>query len=392
MDKTNPEVSSVVYNDLFSSASSYEDVVNQIQNPNLIKTNKIKNHSLNLDYFVSTVKEFEGFVFVKRWKIEFKDIHWNVMNELGEGARVGGKDKLHIDKLAQSFSRTIDYTQPVPILKVKTCFDEEGLTHYVLCEGFHRIEALMQLGYTEHVFDIYQYDPTSGLSESEATTLIQMMCNSAHKPSKSNSEEDIVLMITRLLSKPETTIINKTEDSITNFIEKCWPQARVNVKKSILKKVMKSWQTSTINGVPNPPIPSSFTAHTKFDATNLLEQDGRGYKIGGTLDEIRNEYGYILTEGSEKGYIINAMIKYRETGKKTYFILQTKKPTELEPISLKVSMIEAEVKGMENAFKKIIGIKENEEWNFPWRIAGRLPQLSEDGKSLILVDSENYKP
>jgi hypothetical protein len=399
MDKTNPEVSSVVYDDLFSSTSSSDDVSSfddaLIAAKALAsnKPKKSKKFGLSPADFTSEVKSFEGFKYIKRWVVPFNDIRWDKVPVIGKGARVGGKDDNHIDKLKIKFDKKIRADQPVPILILKAVFDEQtGTTHYVLIDGLHRMDVFEMLDYTEWVFDIYEYDYSSGLTESEATTLIQIKCNDEHLPSRPNSEDDIVMMAIRLLSDPSTTIIDQSEDSIRNFIETRWVHATQRSKNAAVNKVIRKWETLTTNGTQNLPIQRQFVTYNKQDAVRFLDNDGLGFKCSGQFDEVRNEIGYVVTENQEASYIINAMFRYLEEGKKSYFILQTKQPTIVEPLSVKVIKMEEEIKRIENGIKKVAGLKEGADWDFPWRIVGRLPQLPTDVNTMIFVDSENYKP
>jgi hypothetical protein len=387
--------------DLFSKVSSFESALDAATLDAYIPPVKFKKLKESPKEFTSKPVKLKGFIWKGRYKVRFDQIGFDKIHGVGQGDRANGKDEKHIEELTNSIDKQIDFTQPVPILKRSMHVGDsaETPTPYALCEGFHRYQSLVKLGYGEWVFDIYDYAPQNeyGLTELAATALIQAQCNGKHKPNKANSEEDVSHIISLLFAEGADLVVEQNEKSIAAFIDAYWPNATKRSKKSALNKALKKWNDAVKSSPSGTKveIKREFKNYNTFEILNFHEKDGKGYKcsgIKGGIDTIRDEYGYTVVEGTERSYIINAILTYKSTGKKSYFILHTSKPTELEPMSIKIAKMEQDFEDFEDALKKVFGFKDKDEIVFPWRIVGRLPQLPDDGNTLILKDSKLYKP
>ena len=152
-------------------------------------------------------------------------------------ARYKGLNSNHINKLAESLSKGIDYSKPLPIVVKKEQWVDGKYYEYELVAGAHRFEAMRKNKETSWLFDVYVVG-IDNVSYPKALAALQIREND-HAVEQPNSAEDLINLLGFLIKTKE---LGNTEDDIKNFLN----ENTSNLHSSTLAKVIN--QTVNRNG------------------------------------------------------------------------------------------------------------------------------------------------
>ena len=288
-------------------------------------------------------------------------------------ARYKGLNSNHINKLAESLSKGIDYSKPLPIVVKKEQWVDGKYYEYELVAGAHRFEAMRKNKETSWLFDVYVVG-IDNVSYPKALAALQIREND-HAVEQPNSAEDLINLLGFLIKTKE---LGNTEDDIKNFLN----ENTSNLHSSTLAKVIN--QTVNRNG--------SYRDIKTYPAEQLVSllssnPEKRNYAYGGNYDPIRDKFGWTVLEGYEYEYVTNALKKLDETGKGSYFLCHTKAPTEKKNLKTRrvsqINAISQLERGIEKAYKYK---KEHGEW--PWNIETFLGQDVKNKEKQFLTTQE----
>jgi len=287
--------------------------------------------------------------------IEFKDIYIDDINR--NISKVEPHTADEIQKLEQSFRGGVDTKEFTPAV-------EEYLTkngkRYKLVYGYGRSEALRNLGLIGWFFVILK-GTVDTIEDVQAQENEQL-------PKRINKEVDMRKFLSR---KVRSGMIDNTEDAIKSKFRKVYPNRAKDVKNRIVQQVMEDNDTPQpyILYTSIPKIEDWLENHSKFD-----------YVIKAEFDINRNMYGVVVKEGYQNRTAVEAVKRYKETGKKTYIIGHCGGPTPKHSFKVKRKQFVMQYKEIEAAFKHC-GAR-----IFPIKIIGFLPQDREVENLKVLID------
>ena len=262
----------------------------------------------------------------------------------------------HINKLSLSLQNGIDYSKPCPIVIYNPQWRDGVFYEYELVCGAHRYSAMISAGITEWIFDVYELG-INGVPKDLAMSSIQIREND-HLPELPSTADDLSNIVSYLISKK---LIKNTEDSIRDYLyENAKNLHHTTFKKVVLATVRKNGAYQDIRTFPAADLP-------------IHIQSKSDYEIGGEYDNQRQKFGWSVLEGYEYEYLTNALKRFDETDKGSYFLMHTKAPTEkrnlkTRRLSMKKALEQLE-RGIEKAYKYKV---KNGQW--PWSIEAFLGQ------------------
>src|SRR5210317_365842 len=151
--------------------------------------------------------------------------------------RYKGLNSNHINKLAESLAKGIDYSKPLRIVVKKTQWVDGVYYEYELIAGAHRFEAKRKNKFTEWLFDVYETG-VEGVSNAKAVASLQIRENDK-APEQPNSAEDLINLLGYLIKMKE---LDNTEDAIKDYLY----ENTNHLHSATLAKVIR--QTVTRNG------------------------------------------------------------------------------------------------------------------------------------------------
>ena len=291
--------------------------------------------------------------------IEFKDIHIDDINR--NTSKVEPHTADEIQKLQQSFRGGVDTNEFTPAV-------EEYLTkngkRYKFVYGSGRSEALRNLGLTGWFFVVLK-GSVDTIEDVQAQENEQL-------PKRINKEVDMRKFLSR---KVRSGMIENTEAAIKAKFRKVYTNRAKDVKNRIVQQVMED------NDTPQPYI--LYTSVPKVE--DWLENHSAvhlelPYSIKAKFDVNRNMYGVVVKEGYQNRTVVEAVKRYKETGKKTYIIGHCGGPTGVQTIKVKRKQFVMGYKEIEAAFQHV-GAR-----IFPIKIIGFLPQDREVENLKVLID------
>lgn len=273
--------------------------------------------------------------------------------------RKKGLDAEHINKLSESMQNGIDYSKRPPIVVRKPQWVNGVYYEYELLAGAHRFEALRKMNAVEWIFDIYEIG-LNGVSSEKATTSLQIREND-HSPEKSNTAEDLINVLSYLIQIKE---LKNTEEEIKAYLH----ENTDNLHSATFSKIVR--QVVNRNGAYQDikTYPSD-----QLEAFLQTNPEGRNYAWGGNLDHDRDEFGWTVLEGYEYEYLINALKRFDETGKPSYFLNHTKAPTKKKSLKARRLSQIREFERLERGMLKSVEFF-HKTGTFPWRIEAFLGQ------------------
>jgi hypothetical protein len=297
-----------------------------------------------------------GSIFEKFDTIRLEKIYVPPMSD--NPVRKKGKNLTNIEKLAQSLSRSIHYDKMPPIvLKRSKIVDGKHYEYELIC-GNHRLAAFLKNGFDQWIFAIYKV-AQNGYSFEDSVRTLQLIEND-HDPALESSDEDISNTVARLINKG-STLVQNNEDSIREYVEtycknKCW-----QTKAKIVRQAVR------LSGAYQDVV--TYTADDAF----AWIADNTDYSVAGNYDAKRKKYGWTVLETYEYEYVMNAIRKFAETGRESYFICHTKAPTEKRNLSTRRKDIVEEFDYLSNCLIEVFKFYEKN-GRFPWGSEGYLPQ------------------
>jgi len=246
-----------------------------------------------------------------------------------------------------------DWSKPLMIVKeIKNGKQINGKTYYYeLVAGFHRFEALSRNHVEEWRFDVYDF---TGNPEAESD--IQALEND-HAPHKNMDKFGLANW---LKYQVEQGFIERTENAM-------------NKKVEIFKFVAPQTKTAAVNMAVNETgaykdiTVRSITEIKQFldNDDNYREDNRPKYTHSGNLDPHRLEHGWTVKEGYEDEYLFNAMKKFKETGRNSYFLGHVKVPKSGSVNDSRKGMLE-KFEYLESVIQESVDYKEKH-GNWPWR-------------------------
>lgn len=284
-------------------------------------------------------------------------------------ARYGGTNSSLIERLKLSFMNSVRFNDFLPIitkLSVNRKYDDGHLKFYELVDGFNRISALKDLGYTHYWFDVAEF----GFDDVDPYFAMKTLAIASNPdvPKEPSSDKDLFVSVTDLVTRG---YIQKDFEKIKSYIReiaKVTPARAHNIAS----------QVAAATGTQNTLFIWS-TAMIKGDLASL------GIQSHGKFDTVRNKHGWTVLEGYEPDVIMNAVAKFSETGKESYFVGHTKIPdsdNNLEDRRMRVKS------NLEEKKQQLISVCEYyaEHKKLPFDLIGFLPQSEvEDRKNLVKI-------
>ena len=280
--------------------------------------------------------------------------------------RKKGKDLQHIDKLAISFSRGIDYAKRLPVVRKCNRIIDGVHYDYELVDGNHRMEALARNGYDEWLFDVYEIG-LNGVSYEDSLLTFQLDMND-HEPQLESTIDDVSNIIIRLINH-KSKLVKNTEASIGEYVDTYCSNMHYQTRRKIVRTVVS--QCGAYQDVV------TYTPHDLVRWINTYTDR----KVGGEYDNKRKQHGWSVKEGYEYEYIMNAARKFYETGKESYFICHTKPPTEMESLYDKRAKILSKFEELEEALVEVFEFYQKNE-KFPWKTVAFMPADKENEESM----------
>jgi hypothetical protein len=193
-----------------------------------------------------------------------------------------------------------------------------------------------------------------------------------HRPSLPSSEGDISNTIVRMIANGSKLVTND-EDSIRAFVKKYCKNKAPNTRGAIVLQVIRACGTY-----------QDVVTYTAKDAFTWIA-DNTDYTVAGNIDRKRNKFGWTVLEGYQQEYVMNAIRKFSDTGKESYFVCHTKAPTDKMDLNDKrMNMVES-FQQIETDLIEVIEFY-NKNGRFPWSTEGFLPQDHKaNEKSIVIV-------
>jgi len=282
----------------------------------------------------------------------------------------------HVNKLEVSYTTNgNDYTKTLMIVKeypTPRIINGKVYTHELVL-GHHRYTALSNIGVSRWIFDVYEFG-VGEYSEEFSTITLQLVEND-HAPTLVTSDYEIANAILKLIACNE---LDSTEDAIRTYLETYVPNSHHMTKSKVVKQVCN--RTTIYRRVVTWDYANLVKAvsNVKYYAKGVAR-----YIIGGIFDKKRNAVGWSVGEGYTYDYVYNALMKFYNEGKKSYFIHHVKTPTKKQNLAQKrakiIKLIAEEEKAM---IKAVEYYKEN--GVFPWYSEAFIFQDNENGEEGFL--------
>ena len=229
-------------------------------------------------------------------RLSLEDIY--VDDDGSNQSRTHGTESDHIGDLVESHSAGIDVTLPLAaVVKVDNGF---GGTPYRLAWGYHRYFTYMRLGIEEYFFYIIKANPVE-------LALIQLVENETVIPKLPNKEEDIINTFVRLV---KSEVIANDEDAIRDRLLKTFPLRKKLSRDRIAESIFARVQTKL-----------KFASYTSPKVKKWLQQSVDSKlrpAIDGNYDDRNDMYGFVTSQGDLYRTFYRALVKFSETGKRSY--------------------------------------------------------------------------
>lgn len=283
--------------------------------------------------------------------------------------RVNVKDEQHVQKLSDSLRNGIDYNSRVPIV-IENPRVIDGINYrYELLDGHHRFEALVTLKKTEWLFWVYEVG-TDGVPYNDALRMLQLRSND-HQAALSSSVDDTVGIICELIKKG-SSVVQNNENSIKNFVRLNCKNTNSSTQGKIVRSVMAKLETYR-----------RVVTYTSKDTVSWIDKN-TSLTHSGQFDSARKKFGWNVLEGYEYEFVMNAVKKFGETNRESYFTCRTKAPTEDRDLITKRDQMLREFHKLENCLLDVMKFY-TENKRFPWEVVGFIPQDQETEKSDELI-------
>jgi hypothetical protein len=305
--------------------------------------------------------------------IELKDIY--ISPQENNHARVKTKDAYQVQQLRVNFANGVYYDRRPPIVRYNPREINGVIYKWELLCGHHRLEAMKMLGYDRWIFWVYDIC-LDGYGLDDCRITLQLQENN-HDSSLASSDADVTQAIIWLINH-SSKIVQNTETSIRDYVDNYCSNMHPNTRGKVVRQVMA--KLNTYRRIV------TFTADDAF----LWIESNTDYAKAGEYDAKRKKYGFAVLEGYEYEHLVNAMRKFAETGKESYFICRTKSPTKKENLHTKRHRMLNTFSHLENCLLETFEYyKEN--GKFPWHTEAFIPQDSELENSTKPILTETIK-
>jgi hypothetical protein len=281
--------------------------------------------------------------------IPFSDIHIDGVTQSTEE---------EVEALAISFSSGGIITEELPPAVVRQ--PEGSEKPYKLVYGYARCESLQELLQQSWFFTL--------LEGSEDALIDVRTFEGERSPKRVNTENDMKNYLVDQILRGK---IDNNEDAIRWRFKKVYPNRGKEVCARVIEMVTLAAQT-----------PQDFILYPTIARIEqwVENHSDSNYKVDGGFDVSRNMYGVVCKEGQQSSTVLQAVKRFRDSGKRTYVIGHfgpIKKRGTIE------SLREKYVQEFDNIRESLehAGLTE-----WPIQILGYLPQVSDTEPLSSLVD------
>lgn len=278
-------------------------------------------------------------------------------DEEGNNIRHEGQDPAHIESLRMSFAEGVDPSQfPPAVVKRK---GEPSKFSHDLAYGFGRLMSLMELGVTRYPVTVLECENESALDDVK-------VFENEDLPKSENKEIDIKTVIAKKITKGW---ISNDEDTIRKEIKRICPYRKKQSVDRIVQAVFTDCKT-----------PQKYQFYSPGKAQQWLNNHSSEEYVIGEFDDKRDMFGYLVKEGYQYRFVMNAIRNYAKYGKKSYCIVHVGSPSGKSTIPVKRQQYIDELDEITKNFLTI-----SKDFEICWEIMGFLPQIYgvEDWKNLI---------
>jgi hypothetical protein len=246
-----------------------------------------------------------------------------------------------------------DWSMTLMIVKeIKGGKEINGKTYYYqLVAGFHRFEALSNNVTLEWLFDVYDFT-----GNPELESIIQALEND-HKPQLVMTKAGLTNWLKHQVEKG---FIGNTEADMNKAVEVFKFVASI-VKTNAVKAAVNetgAYKDVTIRSIKEIKL-------FLDNPDNYCDDNRSMYSHSGNLDPHRLEHGWTVKEGYEHEYLFNAMRRFHNTGRTSYFINHVFVPKTGTVDDSRQKMMD-KFDDLEDALKSaVLYKKKNGTW--PWR-------------------------
>lgn len=290
----------------------------------------------------------------RRW-IAFNEI---IIDNDNNVARSGGSNPTIQNQLKEALATRILTSECLPVVERIAPVSKNGTSDYydyMLVDGYNRIEALKQLGYTGYLFDIAEFGSET-VGYEDARLRFAMRSNSP-RPKSDSRDSDIERALKTLVKKKK---IECEPNAISDWItDNCG--VRRDRATRIAHIVAKDH--------------GSDDAITLWTPTMIRDEvQDYGVTSYGQYDISRQECGWTVKTGYERELFISILRKLRLTKNTSYITIHTKMPTGNQTIeSLREEILES-FDELEKDYEYYSRWKARNGGESCWRIEGALPQ------------------
>jgi hypothetical protein len=271
-------------------------------------------------------------------------------------ARAEGLDEPNVQDLEQALLNGINFGEkPMVVRWNPQVIDGESYDWELIC-GNHRFEALTNLNQTQYYFAVYKFG-VSGVKTVKAIYDFQLVENN-HSPRKSSTELDVINVGSRLIDQK---LLNNDEESIRSWVNTVCSNKANTTRGKIISAILQA------NGVHQ-----DITTFTTKGAYNWIKKN-TNFTVAGKVDVKRNQHGWTVKEGYEYEYIMNAVKKFAQTGKESYFVCHAKAPTATMSLHDKREKIMDTFETLDDSLTQVVEFY-NENGRFPWHVEGHMAQ------------------
>jgi hypothetical protein len=267
-------------------------------------------------------------------------------DEEGNNIRQEGQEPAHIENLKMSFAQGVDpFEFPFGVTKRKG--NPDKFTHD-LVYGFGRFAAVVDLGVKKYPGTLLECENESALDD------VKVFENEI-LPKSENKEIDIKSAISKKINKGW---IKNDEDTIRNEIKRICPYRKKQSVDRIVQSVISDCKT-----------PQKYQFYSTVKAQQWLNNHSSEEYVIGEFDKNRDMFGYLVKEGYQYRFVMNAIRNYAKYGKKSYCIVHVGSPSGKSTIQVKRKQF---IEELDEITRNFLIVSNN--GLIVWEIMGFLPQ------------------
>lgn len=309
-------------------------------------------------FFQNDGNTLQGVKVLENKYILFDDIY--IDDEYGNIARQNGQDPVHINSLKMSFAEGVDTSQAPPAVIKRKGTSKKS---YELLYGYGRTFAVLELlnnkdGYIFTVIDC----------ENESTEIDVKVCENEGLPKALNQEIDIKKAMSLKVQKG---YIKNNEDDIRREVKRICAYRKKESIDRIVQMIFEDCNT-----------PQRYAFYNDSKANLWIKNHSReNYELGAFNPDL-NAYVYLVKEGYQYRFIMNAIRNGAKENVKSYCIVHCGSPTPKSTIVQKRKKFIEELEELTNYYKLV-----SKNGDVVWDILGFLPQEKDidNWKELVKV-------